>query len=67
MAALFRMSSPVARLRLIPATGSFALFHWSNGKGRWTTFGHIGRSNRMIENAHKIVANDPIFVIPRGR
>ena len=68
MAALFRRSSPVARLRLIPATDCFALFHWSNGKkGRWTTFGHIGRGNRMIESAHEIVADDPIFVIPRGR
>ena len=38
-----RTSSPVARLRPIPGTDRFELFYWSNVKGRWTTFGNIGR------------------------
>jgi hypothetical protein len=62
-----RTSSRVARLRPIPGTDRFALFRWSNTKGRWTTFGNLGRRNLMIESAHEIVANDPIFRIPRGR
>jgi hypothetical protein len=66
-----RGASPVARLRLIPATTCFALLHWSNSKGRWTTCGPIGLRNhdrnRMIKSAHEFVANDPLFRIPRGR
>jgi hypothetical protein len=62
-----RTSSPVARLRPIPGADRFELFYWSNAKGRWTTFGNIGRLNLMIESAHEIVENDPIFRIPRSR
>ena len=52
-----RTSSPVARLRHIPGTDRFELFYWSNTKGRWTTFGNIGRLKLMIESAHEIVEN----------
>ena len=62
-----RTSSPVARLRPIPSTDRFELFYWSNAKGRWTTFGNIGRLNLMIESAHEIVENDPIFRIQRSQ
>ena len=45
----------------------FELFYWSNVKGRWTTFGNLGRMKLMIESAHEIVENDPMFRIPRAR
>jgi hypothetical protein len=62
-----RASNPVARLRPIPNTDRFELFYWSNVKGRWTTFGNMGRMKLMLDSAHEIVENDPIFRIPRGR
>jgi len=62
-----RTSNPVARLRPIPNTDRFELFYWSNVKGRWTTFGNMGRMKLMLESAHEIVENDPMFRIPRGR
>ena len=45
----------------------FELFYWSNVKGRWTTFGNLGRMKLMLESAHEIVDSDPMFRIPRGR
>ena len=60
-------SNPVARLRRIPGTDRFELFYWSNLKGRWTTFGNLGRMKLMIESAHEIIENDPMFRIPRSR
>lgn len=60
-------SNPVARLRPIPDTDRFELFYWSNVKGRWTTFGNMGRMKLMLKSAHDIVENDPIFRIPRTR
>lgn len=62
-----RTASPVARLRPIPNTDRFELFYWSNVKGRWTTFGNLGRMKLMLESAQEIVENDPIFRIPRTR
>jgi hypothetical protein len=62
-----RTSNPVARLRPIPDTDRFELFYWSNAKGRWTTFGNLGRMKLMLESAHEIVENDPMFRIPRAR
>jgi hypothetical protein len=62
-----RTSNPVARLRPIPDTDRFELFYWSNAKGRWTTFGNLGRMKLMLESAHEIVENDPIFRIPRAQ
>ena len=62
-----RTSNPVARLRPIPNTDRFELFYWSNVKGRWTTFGNMGRMKLMLESAHEIVENDPMFRVPRGR
>jgi hypothetical protein len=62
-----RTSNPVARLRPIPDTDRFELFYWSNAKGRWTTFGNLGRMKLMIESAHEIVENDPMFRIPRDQ
>jgi hypothetical protein len=62
-----RTSNPVARLRSIPDTDRFELFYWSNVKGRWTTFGNLGRMKLMIESAHEIVENDPMFRVPRAR
>jgi hypothetical protein len=61
-----RTSNPVARLRPIPNTDRFELFYWSNIKGRWTTFGNLGRMKLMLESAHEIVENDPMFRIPRS-
>ena len=61
-----RTSNPVARLRPIPDTNRFELFYWSNAKGRWTTFGNLGRMKLMLESAYEIVENDPIFCIPRA-
>jgi hypothetical protein len=60
-----RTANPIARLRPIPDTDRFELFYWSNVKGRWTTFGNLGRMKLMIESAHEIVENDPMFRIPR--
>jgi hypothetical protein len=62
-----RTSNPVARLRPIPHTDRFELFYWSNVKGRWTTFGNMGRMKLMLNSAHDIVENDPTFRIPRSR
>ena len=62
-----RTSNPVARLRPIPNTDRFELFYWSNLKARWTTFGNMGRMKLMIESAHEIVKNDPLFRMPRTR
>jgi hypothetical protein len=62
-----RTSKPVARLRPIPDTDRFELFYWSNIKGRWTTFGNLGRMKLMLESAHEIVENDPMFRVPRAR
>jgi len=62
-----RTSNPVARLRPIASTDRFELFYWSNVKGRWTTFGNLGRMKLMLEGAHEIVENDPMFRIPRAR
>ena len=57
-----RTANPIARLRPIPDTD-----RWSNVKGRWTTFGNLGRMKLMLESAHEIVESDPMFRIPRGR
>jgi len=62
-----RTSNPVARLRPIPNSDRFELFYWSNVKGRWTTFGNLGRMKLMLASAHEIVKNDPMFRIPRSR
>jgi hypothetical protein len=62
-----RSSSPIARLRPIPDTDRFELFYWSNVKGRWTTFGNMGRMKLMLTSAHDIVENDPMFRVARGR
>jgi hypothetical protein len=60
-----RTSHPIARLRPIPNTDRFELFYWSDSKGRWTTFGNMGRMKLMLDSAHEIVENDPMFRIPR--
>ena len=62
-----RTANPIARLRPIPDTDRFELFYWSNVKGRWTTFGNLGRMKLMLESAHEIVESDPMFRIPRGQ
>ena len=62
-----RTANPIARLRPIPDTDRFELFYWSIVKGRWTTFGNLGRMKLMIESAHEIVENDPMFRIPRAK
>lgn len=63
---LDRSSNPVARLRPIPDTDRFELFYWSNIKGRWTTFGNLGRMKLMLDSAYEIVESDPMFRIPRS-
>ena len=60
-------SNPVARLRPIPDTDRFELFYWSNVKGRWTTFGNLGRMKLMLDSAREIVENDPMFRVTRAR
>ena len=60
-------SDPIARLRPIPNIDRFELFYWSNVHGRWHTFGNLGRMKLMLESAHDIVENDPMFRIPRSR
>jgi hypothetical protein len=62
-----RTSNPVARLSPIPDTDRFELFYWSNVKGRWTTFGNMGRMKLMLASAHEIVENDPMCRIPHAR
>jgi nucleotide-binding universal stress UspA family protein len=47
-------------------TDRFELFYWSNTKGRWTTFGNMGRMKLTLKSAHEIVENDPIFRVPRS-
>ena len=59
-------ANPIARMRPIPDTDRFELFYWSNAKGRWTTFGNLGRMKLVLESAHEIVENDPMFRIPRA-
>jgi hypothetical protein len=60
-----RTAKSIARLRPIPDTDRFS--YWSNVKGRWTTFGNLGRMKLMLESAHEIVESDPMFRIPRCR
>jgi len=60
-------SQAAARLRPIPDTDRYELFYWSNTKGRWTIFGNLGRMKLMLDSAHEIVENDPMFRIPRSR
>ena len=43
-----RTTNPIARLRPIPDTDRFELFYWSNAKGRWTTFGNLGRMKLIL-------------------
>jgi hypothetical protein len=62
-----RTSDPIARLRPIPETDRFELFYWSNTKGRWCTFGDLGRMKLMLEDAREIVENDPMYRVPRAR
>jgi hypothetical protein len=62
-----RTASPMARLRPIPDTDRFELFYWSNIKGRWTTFGNFGRMKLMLDSAHEIIENDPMFSVSRRR
>ncbi len=62
-----RTASPVARLRPIPDTDHFELFYWSNVKGRWTTFGNLGRMKLMLQSAHEIIESDPMFRLPITR
>jgi hypothetical protein len=62
-----RTANPIARLRPIPDTDRFELFYWSNVKGRWTTFGNLGRMKLRLDSAHDIVENDPMFRVPRAR
>ena len=62
-----RRPDPIARLRPIPGTDRFELFYWSNTHGRWRTFGNFGRMKLMIQSAHEIVENDPMFRVPRRR
>jgi hypothetical protein len=62
-----RTANPIARLRPLPDTDRFELFYWSDVKGRWTTFGNLGRMKLMLESAHEIAESDPMFRIPRGR
>ena len=49
-----RTANPIARLHPISDTDRFELFYWSNVKGRWTTFGNLGRMKLMLDNAHEI-------------
>ena len=58
-------ANPIARLRPIPDTDRFELFYWSGSKGRWTTFGNMGRMKLMLDSAYEIIENDPIFRVPR--
>ncbi|GAC1666708.1 MAG: hypothetical protein PVS2B1_25170 [Candidatus Dormibacteraceae bacterium] len=60
-------SNPIARLRPIADTDRFELFYWSNIKGRWTTFGNLGRMKLMLDSAREIVENDPMFRVTRAR
>jgi len=62
-----RTSDPVARLHPIPGTDRFELFYWSNIKGRWTTFGNLGRMKLMLKSAREIVESEPMFHIGRRR
>jgi len=62
-----RTSSPVARLCPIPDTDRFELFYWSSVKGRWTTFGNMGRMKLMLQSAHEIVENEPMFMTSHAR
>lgn len=62
-----RTVRPIARLRPIGETDRFELFYWSDSKGRWTTFGNMGRMKLMLDSAHEIVENDPMFAVSRHR
>ena len=62
-----RTADTIARLRPIPDTDRFELFYWSNTKGRWTTFGNLGRMKLMLESAQEIVENDLMFRVARYR
>jgi hypothetical protein len=50
-------ANAVARLRPIPDTDRFELFYWSNLKGRWTTFGNLGRMSSRSRTLSSTLAN----------
>jgi hypothetical protein len=62
-----RTADTIARLRPIPDTDRFELFYWSNARGRWTTFGNLGRMKLMLESVREIIENDPMFRVARYR
>ena len=71
-----RSANPVARLRPIPDTDRFELFYWSNLKGRWTTYGNLGRmkscsrahtrSSRMIRCSAFRAGDEPNKIWPKS-
>jgi hypothetical protein len=50
---------------LEPDRAAAPIFYWSNVKGRWTTFGNMGRMKLILKSAHEIVENDPMFRVSR--
>ena len=52
--------TPLARLKSIPQTDRFELFHWSFVRERWRTFGDFGRLSLTLGGAHQIFQNEAV-------
>ena len=62
-----RSGAPLARLKPFPQSDRFALFYWSDMRGRWRTFGDFGRLRLTLERAHEIFREETIFHVHPGR
>lgn len=60
-----RTHGAIARLRPFTGSDRFELLYWSTMRNRWRTFGNLGPMRLTLQDAHEIVASDPIFQIPR--
>ena len=52
---------PVARLRPIGRDDLVEILYWSLWKERWVPFGPFGQTAAKVEQAVRIIAQDPIF------
>lgn len=52
---------PIARLRPLGRDHLLEISYWSSRKQRWAPTGPFGRTAASIDNALRIIANEPIF------
>ena len=55
------VGTALARMKPIPQSDRFVLFYWSDIRGRWRTFGDLGRLRLTLDRANEVFRNEPIF------